>query len=823
MKKFSKSCLFCLAVINLPSNLPAQEVARPRVVNENEIPQNAAGMVDQEESEFYQLAINLYAEAIKQQDPQLAKDLLLRTEQRLVDFVNRYKQANNTPMALYHLADVYKRLDNQRGMLDTYAELVQRFPRHAYASYGAYYLGLSAMAQEDWQDAVRRLDFVLRENAVPELVNDVTYRLGYSYLRMNRKGDAYRCFDKLARNEQLLKDNAPLALLALTMTANMDQQEKRFDLAVERLQKALAITQKSGAAADKKQAAALKSTLASLYQKLNKPKQALELYGELAVDGSDAQMAASARMQAAALYFNDKQYQKVVDLLGAQKIDSDNAEVDLSVLSMLAKAYAKLGKEKQAQEIYEKITIKQPVGSEGHFAASYAVQQLKLKNKDKDFLAANARFLDQYNNRRADSSLVQEAWLQRALRLEQEKRDNDAMAAWNMVRAERLSNEHRPLVYLRRAALLSRLGDRAKAIKDFEAFLDLPHDNNDKTTQNLVAGALLGRAQAYQAQGQLERAMQDFEQVTLRFGELPVAQDAWMKCADLLSQLNRQNDAEKKYSEYIKKFPKGRPQLLARAHHMVGKSLYDNSKYAEAIKHLEESIVLHPERFYESGAKHLVLCYIKANDFANARKTFDELEQRFPNSVRELPPAIASSIGLDCFNNKNFADANKYLSKVADEKNPLATKKELWRKLATARMLVADHQAALKALNFFIAAEENNTRKIEALVDRAHMQRKLKQNQQAMDSIKEALRFDLQGPAQAKVYMERGEIYAAMNDLDKAADDFNRTAQLFTDDKQLRPLALSRCVEVLRQAGKNSDADQFAADLKKEFPDWKKE
>jgi len=823
MKKLSKSCLFCLALSQLPATLQAQEMERPRVVNENELPPNVEGLVDRDETEFYQLAINLYAEATKQQDPQLRKDLLLRTEQRLLDFIERYKQGTNTPLALYHLADVYKRMDNQRGMLDCYAELVKRFPRHAYASYAAYYLGLSAMGQEEWAESVRRFDFVLRENAVPELVNDVTYRMGYSYLRMNRKGDAYRCFDKLARNEQLLKDNAPLALLALTMTANIDQQEKRFDLAVDRLQKALQLTQKAAAPADKKQQSAIKSTLASLYQKMEKPKEALALYGELAIDGSDAQMAATARMQAASLYFKEKQYQKVVDMLGGQQIESENAELNLSVLSMLAKAYAKLGREKQALEIYEKITIKQPAGSEGHFAASYAVQQLKLKNKDKDFLAANARFLDLYNTKRAESPLVQEAWLQRALRLEQDKRDNDAMGAWSMVRAERLAEQHRPLVYLRRAALLSRLGDRAKAIKDFDAFLDLPQDNNDKSTQNLVAGALLGRAQAYQAQGQLDRAMQDFEQVTLRFADLPVAEDAWMKCADLLSQLNRQNDAEKKYAEYIKKFPKGRPQLLARAHHMCGKSLYDNSKYAEAIKHLEESVVLHPERFYESGAKHLVLCYIKVNDFDNARKTFDELEQRFPNSVRELPPAIASSIGLDCFNSKKFADANKYLSKVADEKNPLTTKKELWRKLATARMLIADHEGALKALNFFISAEENNTRKIEALVDRAQMQRKLKQNEQAMESIKEALRFDLQGPAQAKVYLERGEVYAAMNDFNKAADDFNRTAQLFTDDKQLRPLALSRCVEVLRQAGRNSDADQFAADLKREFPEWKKD
>ena len=57
-------------------------------------------------------------------------------------------------------------------------------------------------------------------------------------------------------------------------------------------------------------------------------------------------------------------------------------------------------------------------------------------------------------------------------------------------------------------------------------------------------------------------------------------------------------------------------------------------------------------------------------------------------------------------------------------------------------------------------------------------------------------------------------------DFESAADSFLRTADLFVDDREIKPLALRRAAEALDALGRPAQAAEIRARISREFVAW---
>jgi Tfp pilus assembly protein PilF len=68
--------------------------------------------------------------------------------------------------------------------------------------------------------------------------------------------------------------------------------------------------------------------------------------------------------------------------------------------------------------------------------------------------------------------------------------------------------------------------------------------------------------------------------------------------------------------------------------------------------------------------------------------------------------------------------------------------------------------------------------------------------------------------------MLSGDLNAQANQLGEAGAAYLKVI-MFHEDKDLKPLALSKYIRVLEQQGNQSEAEKYRQQLKSEFPDWK--
>jgi tetratricopeptide (TPR) repeat protein len=175
---------------------------------------------------------------------------------------------------------------------------------------------------------------------------------------------------------------------------------------------------------------------------------------------------------------------------------------------------------------------------------------------------------------------------------------------------------------------------------------------------------------------------------------------------------------------------------------------------------------------------------------------------------------------MQSYNAGEYAFAAKSLALIATPEEPRATPKEVWRYLAKSRLETGDAEGALTAANNVLEVEDNPAWKADGLLDRGRALLLLNRPAEARESADDALELHPQGRTSAGLRILLGDLEMKASEFRKAAKEYQIVVQ-FHEDKDLKPLALSKLVTAFEKQGDKAEADRYARQLKTEFPDWK--
>jgi tetratricopeptide (TPR) repeat protein len=333
-----------------------------------------------------------------------------------------------------------------------------------------------------------------------------------------------------------------------------------------------------------------------------------------------------------------------------------------------------------------------------------------------------------------------------------------------------------------------------------------------------VPSALAKRAKAHAESAEPQKAIADFDRLTAQGMPEDLASFAWLESARMRRGENNIPDMIARYQGLLQNVGNLSDNLQAEANYWIGWGLVKTNTAKDAIPYLEKARTLRPDAYRKHAGILLALGYFASQD---ASKLASEINLAIEGKYdSDIPDQAIQWAGMQSFNSAEYAQAAKFLALVASPDEPRATPKEVWRYLAKARLETGDAEGALTAASNVLAVEDNPAWKADGLLDSGRALLALDRPAEARKAADEALALRPQGRTSGGLRILSGDLLMKAGDAKKASAEYLVVVG-FLDDRELKPLALSKLVAALEAQHDKAEAEKYRRQLKAEFPDWK--
>lgn len=799
----SKTLFATCSVASAVSLLQAQE----SIPNAVPVEEDAGTLQVDEKEDLLKLADILYSQAQTpemRKTPEEYKRSMILAAERYSEYIRRFPDAQNTPLAMYRLANCLMDADRRAEAFQTFGSILQRY-QGTIAAAAAYRLATEAYKGADWPNAQRFYEAVIKNADRPELKVDAMYRLGRVYQEMDKKIEAEAQFRAVADDAQARPEFRQSAAIAL---AGLLSSSEKYAEAYE-LYKNLLKTE----GLDPKSRGAVLVQAATLASKLNRNDEAKVYYDTILQTPELAGQANSALIGILTGLYKAGKYQEIIGMheMGTHDFADKSQEAKRKMLVGLA--YYNQKNYDRARMLFsgaEHVYPNTELAMEAGYRKLLCINELNkeaLPEAAKSFLAAYA------------GAFPASAWpeMVRLMVAEQlfDKNPGEAAKYYAAINTEKLPTRMHADILYKSAWALGMAGSRDAAVTIFNKFIG----ENPKDLR--VPTAMAFRGDMQMMMNNEAQALADFEEIIKKWPRHEAAAASWQKAAQIYMRRQDMGKMIEHYEGLLKNFPKAMPAALAEARFMVGRGYFDKKDYDKAIPNLEEARTLNPEKYGEQVGVLLVLAYYQLQNPDKLRIALEDLSDKFPKSLLTIPEAIPAWLGLQAYSSKDYRIADKYLTIATRNDELKSAKRVVWKNLAKTRLALKRYARALVAVDMYLAEETQPYRKADALLDKASILLGLGKYAEARQTAEEALTLGVEGPLMASIKIVLGDICYAEKKFDEAAKFYGTTAELFVSDKELKPQALYKAAAALDKAGRASEAGQFRATLNKEFPGWK--
>lgn len=803
-KRISSFSLYAL-LLSSSSLVPLLAEVGAEVVGEAPVAGNNAPLQADPRQDLFRIANMVYDQAqASANNPQEKVRLLTLAAGRYADYVKRFPNEENTQQAMYRGALCMLELGRANEAQPLLVQLVSQYKSGPFVAASAYRLGSMAFKASNFKAALSYYSLTAKVTDKLELKTDATYRLARCYLMLNQKEEAATTFAGLANDPATPDLFRNAALISL---AGLDVEANRLDRALATYSQ---IANAKGVDPESLGKALLQA--ANIALNMQKYAEAEDFYHKILRNPKLAVFTGEAQVGVMTAFYRQKKYDQVLLEMRKNPLAIEkNLESRRALLA--GQSAFELKKYPDAISYFGRVEALAPL-TEMAFESAYrrllCSQEMKLSNMDSTVQI----FMDTYAGRFPTSPYIHMVRVMLADELSRTKPEAAAPLFLN-VDLDKLPPEMRADVLYKKAWVLAGVKDRVAAQRALDDFIS-QYQSDPRLPEALVL-----RGEMFSQTNDEVGAMTDFNRVIEAYPKKEIAATAWQRAAQLYQ--NKQDTANmiKYYEGLIKNFPKTKPAAIADAHYMIGKGYYDTKKYEKAVEHLEEASKLRPDKYKEPSDILLVTTFYQLQDYKRLKDTYDRIRKDNRQMAESIPESIPAWLGSQCFSQKDYKGADTYLSMASDSSEPQRTKKVIWSTLAKARLRSGSFEKALKAIDFYLAAEDAPSRKAQGFLDKAVILANLKNWDEAKKAAEEALTIGVEGPIRATLNVTLGDIAFARNDFAEAARLYGTTASLFTSDRELKPQALYKAAVALEKAGKNEEAHQYAQDLKAEFPQWR--
>lgn len=486
-------------------------------------------------------------------------------------------------------------------------------------------------------------------------------------------------------------------------------------------------------------------------------------------------------------------------------------EKKASRLLLAARAMLQLKQVRDAMEVFRQIERTMPPQHELTFQAAY-YRLLAFYELEGEHLPEQVdAFLQIYRKGRPEDPRIHTALLLKAESLFAKKQIPQAAQVYSEIDVSKISESNRPGLLYQRGWCLAEAGDPQGAVRSLTKFIaDYPKDTR-------IPAALAKRAKARQNSGESAKAIEDYDKLISSGADGELVSYALLESARMRRSENNIPDMIVRYRGLLEKLSKLDKSLQAEANYFIGWGLVKTNAAKDAVSYLEEARTLQPDAYKKHAGLLLVLGYYQAQ---NLEKLCDEIDLATREGYSdEIPEQTIRWAGLQAYNAGRHAVAARFLGRVSNIEEPRETPKEVWRYLGKALLEDGKASEALKPIENVLAAEDNPSWKADGLLDQARALFVLSRDEEARKSIDAASDLRPDGRTGAGVRLLSGDLKAKAGDFSGAAAEFLIVVN-FIDDRDLKPLALSKLINALEKKGDNAEAVKYRAQLLRDFPNW---
>lgn len=726
-----------------------------------------------------------------------------RAAQIFADYLDNFPNHPNAEMAWWYLGNSYY----QSGQIDDakrcFSTLLNRFGNGKWAAAAAYTMAADYYNGGKYAFAAPLFERFAQNAAKPEDSARGNFHAGTCYKLLGRDREAASSFNKVVNDPAgvLFAPQAKLALAHIALKGgNQEDALGRFEdvVAADRYP-----------AKYRGEAALYAALTASKLGKTEVSDKYLDLI--LRSPGMD-EFRPDAQTALMENLFAKKQYREVIEIFRRSSLKGQG-EREGSRLMTAGRSYMRLKQYGEALQLFRDVEKQVKPETDLAFHAAYYRLLCFFQIEGRNVPEQVDAFLQLYRKARPGDTRIHTALMMKAESLFSASNIAGAAKVYSEIDAGAVSDKNRPGLLYQRGWCLSEAGDAQGAIRSLTDFITkFPDDSR-------VPSALAKRAKSYVDAGESAKAIADFDKLTVPGVPEELASFAWLESAHLRRTEANNTDMILRYKGLLESIKNLDPNLQAEANYWIGLGLVRTNAPKESVAYLEKARSLRPDAYSKHAGQLLALGYFAAQ---NPQKLAEEINLAIAGGYDgDIPdPAIQWS-GMQSYNAGDFSSAAKSLALVANPDEPRETPKEVWRYLAKSRLESGDAEGALKAANNVLEVEQDPGWKADGLLDRGRALFLLKRYSEARKAADEAADLHPQGRTSAGLLILSGDLNFQAGQLDTAGADYLKVVS-FHEDKDLKPLALSKYIQVLIDQGKTAEVEEFRKQLQNEFPDWKK-
>src|SRR6266513_2815813 len=503
------------------------------------------------------------------------------------------------------------------------------------------------------------------------------------------------------------------------------------------------------------------------------------------------------------LQYQTGQYaQLVADYKKEQENLPEAAQAE--VLLLAANSERQLGHSKEAEALYHQIISNYPDREEAKDAAYQRL--INVYNADpSSLLAAVEEFLaTNPTSERAD-----QAKLLKAEALYKQQSCAEAVPIYGELRASQLSAKLRGEAAYKLGWCHAQMKNIPGVVEASTYYVQtFPDDPR-------VAAVLAQRALAYEQDKNYSAALADLNTILTKYPKAHEREASLQLKALILGQQENTKGMVTTFRQLLKEFPKS--PVAAQAQYYIGKAAFEAKDYKTALTTLNAARQLNKEQYSNLASLRVILCHFYLKDRPALTKEVNNFMANSPNV--NVPPEVLEWLGIEYYNEKNFAAAEKYLGALRKIDDPGSVKPDFLFYLGDAATKLRNLPEAEDAFGKYLQAAKDPAGKAKVLLALGTVKISAHKPDDAQKIAEEIMALQPEGRVNAEARLLSGEVQLERGNFDDAGKAFKGVALLY-DDPAITPRALDKASSSYRQAGKTEEADRLSHELHERYPNY---
>ncbi len=479
-------------------------------------------------------------------------------------------------------------------------------------------------------------------------------------------------------------------------------------------------------------------------------------------------------------------------------------EARAEVMLFAANSQRQLGQAAEAESIYGEIIAKYPDREEAKDARYqrliniYNSDTSRLPPEVDEFLASNP------TTERADQAKLLKA---EALY----KQQNYARAApiYAELRASQLAPKLRAESAYKLGWSYIQMKDIAGMVEAFSYFVQAFPDGPQ------ASAAFAQRALAYQQDKNYAAALSDWNMILTKYPGAHEREEALQHKALILGQQQNAKGMSDTFRQLLKEFPKS--PVAAQAQYYIGKTAFETKDYKTALTALEAARQLNKDQYYNLATIRIISSYFYLRNRPALTTEVDNLMTTTPKAT--VPGEILEWLGIEYYNEKNYAAAEKYLSVLGKLDDPSNVKPDFWFYLGDAAARLQNFDEAESAFGKYLQIATDPAGKAKVLLALGGVKIAAHKADDAQKIAEQIMVLQPEGRVNAEARLLAGDVQFERGHFEDAGKAFMGVALLY-DDPAITPRALQKAAVAYQRAGKTDEADRAARQLHERYPNY---